>query len=282
MRSHNCLVKPEHMQMPKAGSSQTDGVTHSSRIGVLIVWLFVLTYWALISFFGRASSASHIPSVMTPEMWQNFLLDQLVVYAPVLVFLLLFVALYERKERRGSKRTLLSSVGLTRVGLWKSVEWALILILLLAPISLALQGIQSLVFVKTGGSAPQPTTTSIPLSVLFVVVISSLATAVTEETTVRGYFLDRLMPTHPSTVGRSLDSVLIVSLMMASYHAAPYLNTYGFSLPVTIVALVSVFVYSVFLSLAYVKSGVRNSIGPILFHFLMDAGFYLVLFVAVG
>ena len=225
---------------------------------------------------------SQIPSTMTPGLWLTFIAGQLVVYVPILLFLLLFVAVYERKERVGGARSLWSSVGWTRTGIWKSVKWALIFLLILAPISLVLQSVQSLVAAQTGGAAAQPTTASIPLSALLVVVISAFATAVTEETTVRGYILDRLMPTHPSTLRESVNPVLLVSVMMASYHAAPYLNTYGFSVPVTAVGLVSVFIYSVFLSFAYVKSRVRNSFGPILFHFLMDAGFFIALFVILG
>ncbi len=261
---------------------QIGNVPHSNRFGALVVWLFVFLYWSLTSFLGRAGSVSQIPSNMTSEMWLTFILNQLVVYAPVLLFLLFFVALYERKERSGGIVSLLSSVGWTRTGVWRSVKWALAFLLILVPISFAFQGLQSLVAAETGGATPQPTTATIPLSALLVVVISAFATAVTEETTVRGYILDRLMSAHPSTLRESVNAALVVSVMMASYHAAPYLNTYGFSLPVTVIGLVSVFVYSIFLSFAYVKSRVRNSFGPILFHFLMDAGFFIVLFVVVG
>jgi membrane protease YdiL (CAAX protease family) len=133
--------------------------------------------------------------------------------------------------------------------------------------------VESSVAVGTGSSSTQPATTSIPLAALIILVISSFATAVTEETAVRGCILDRLTPAHPSTQGLSLNAVIIASVMQMSYHAAPYLNTYGYSLPVTVVGLVSVFVYSIFLSFAYVRSRVRNASGPILFHFSWMQGF---------
>jgi membrane protease YdiL (CAAX protease family) len=139
-----------------------------------------------------------------------------------------------------------------------------------------------LVAVGTGVASTQPATTSIPLSSLIIIIISAFSTAVTEETVIRGYILDRLMPAHPSTLRQSLNAVIITSVMMMSYHAAPYINSYGYPLSLTAVSLVSVFVYSIFLSFAYVRSRVRNASGPILFHFLLDAGFYIVLFALVG
>ena len=215
-------------------------------------------------------------------MWLTFAAGQLLEYAPVLLFLFLFVWLYEKRERTGGITSILSSVGWSRNGLGKSLKWALIFLLVLVPVSFILSAVESSASVGTGSSSTQPATTSIPLAALVIIVISAFATAVTEETAVRGYILDRLMPAHPSTLRLSLNAVIIASVMQMTYHAAPYLNTYGYSLPVTVVGLVSVFLYSIFLSFAYVRSRVRNASGPILFHFLLDAGFYIVLFVLVG
>lgn len=215
-------------------------------------------------------------------MWLTFIAGQLLEYAPILLFLFAFVWVYEKRERGGGISSLFSSVGWSRNGIGKSLKWALILLLILAPISLILSAVESSIAVGTGSSSAQPATTSIPLASLIIMVISVFATAVTEETAVRGYILDRLMPAHPSTLRLSLNAIIVASVMQMSYHAAPYLNTYGYSLPVTIVRLVSVFVYSIFLSIAYVRSRVRNASGPILFHFLLDAGFYIVLFALVG
>ncbi len=215
-------------------------------------------------------------------MWLTFISGQLLEYAPVLLFLFLFVWVYEKRERGGGIRALFSSVGWSRTGIGKSLKWALVFLLILAPISLILSGVESAVAVGTGSASTQSATTSIPLASLMILVISAFATAVTEETAVRGYILDRLMPAHPSTLRLSLNAIIITSVMQMSYHTAPYFNTYGYSLPVASVGLVSVFVYSIFLSFAYVRSGARNASGPILFHFLLDAGFYIVLFVLVG
>lgn len=262
--------------------AQSDTPSHPVNKGAVVVWLFVLSYWALTSFLARASSISQIPAAMTASLWLTFIVGQLVEYAPVLLFLFFFVWLYEKGERSGGIRSLFSNVGWNRTGIRKSLEWALIFLLIVAPISLVLSGVQSLVAVGTGGASTQPATTSIPLSSLIIIIISAFVTAVTEETAVRGYILDRLMPNHPSTLRQSLNAVTITSVMMMSYHAAPYLNSYGYSLPTTAVGLVSVLVYSIFLSFAYVRSRVRNASGPILSHFLLDAGLYIVLFALVG
>jgi membrane protease YdiL (CAAX protease family) len=254
----------------------------SGKKGPVLVWLFILSYWTLTSFFGRASSVSQLPSAISISMWVTFIAGQLLEYAPVLLFLFLFVWIYERRERSGGIRSLFSSVGWNRNGLGKSLKWALVFLLIVAPISIVLSSVESSVSVGTGSSSTQPAMTSIPLAALIIIVISAFATAVTEETAVRGYILDRLMPAHPSTLRLSLNAVIIASVMQTSYHAASYINTYGYSLPVTVVGLVSVFVYSIFLSFAYVRSRARNASGPILFHFLLDAGFYIVLFGIVG
>jgi membrane protease YdiL (CAAX protease family) len=263
-------------------TSQDETPSHRGKKGAVAVWLFILSYWALTSFFGRVESVSKIPSVMTASLWLIFIAGQLVEYAPVLLFLFFFVWLYEKSKRSGGIKTLFSSVGWSRTGIGQSLKWAVVFLLILAPISLVLSSLQSLVAAGTEAASTQSATTSIPLSSLIVIIISAFGTAVTEETAVRGYILDRLMPAHPSTLGQSLNAVIMASVMMMSYHAAPYINSYRYPLPLTAVSLVSVFVYSIFLSFAYVRSRVRNASGPILFHFLLDAGFYIVLFALVG
>jgi membrane protease YdiL (CAAX protease family) len=215
-------------------------------------------------------------------MWLVFVSGQLVEYAPVLIFLFLFVRSYEMRGKSTGIRSLLSSVGWKKEGTKESLKWALVFLLIVGPLSLVLSGLQSLVAAGTGTASAQPPMTSIPLSSLAVVVVSAFATAVTEETAVRGYILDRLMPSHPSTLRSSTGAVITTSAMMTTYHASPYLNSYGFSPAVAAVGLLGVFVYSVFLSFAYVRSKVRNASGPIVFHFLLDAGFYIALFAVVG
>ena len=70
-----------------------------------MVWLFILSYWILTSFLvGRASSASQLPSVITASMWLSFIAGQLLEYAPILLFLFLFVWLHEKKGRSGGIR----------------------------------------------------------------------------------------------------------------------------------------------------------------------------------
>jgi membrane protease YdiL (CAAX protease family) len=270
------------MLTQKENMSQKETSSNPRKKGVMAVWLFIFSYWALTSFFARASSVSQIPPVITASLWLTFIAGQLVEYATVLLFLFFFMWLYEKNRRSVGIKNLFSSVGWNKTGIRQSLKWAVIFLLILAPISLVLSGVQSLAAVGTEGASTQSATTSIPLSAFIIIIISTSGTAVTEETVVRGYILDRLMPTHPSTIRQALNAIIITSVIMMSYHAAPYLNSYRYSLPLTAVGLLSVFVYSIFVSFAYVRSRVRNASGPILFHFLLDAGFYIVLFALVG
>lgn len=246
------------------------------KTGPIAAWLFILSYWALTSFFGRVASTSQIPQVLTTSLLLSFIVSQLVEYVPILVFVFLLVWLSEKRERNGGIRSLFSSVGWRRTGIKQSLKWSIVFLLLLAPIALLLSEIQS-VLVGSASQLGSAASKAVPTYYFLFVIISALCTAITEETALRGYILDRLMPAHPSTLRQSLNAVLITSILMMSYHAVPYLNSYGFSLSITILSLASVFVYSIFISFAYVRSRVKNVSGPILFHFILDAGVYIIL-----
>jgi membrane protease YdiL (CAAX protease family) len=110
----------------------------------------------------------------------------------------------------------------------------------------------------------------LPLWYIPFAIVLLAADVVTEETVVRGYILDRLMPAHPSSLRQSLAAVLVTSVMMSSYHVVPYLYTYGFAAALTGVNLVADFLYSILVCFAYIKSRARNVSGPILLHFLLD------------
>jgi len=239
--------------------------------GPVVVWLFILFYWVAVSLLARGSSESQLPSVLTPSLLLGLTAGVVVEYAPVLLFLLVFVWLYEKRRGQGV-RSVSASIGWNGTGVRQSLKWSLVFFVAAIPVGLLVLVAESAV-AGSGGEYSHLTSTSpagLPAWYLPFLVVSLLADVVTEETTVRGYILDRLMPSHPSTLRQSLNATIVASVMMASYHLVPYLYTYGFSPALTVVNLVAAFLYSILVSFAYVRSKVRNVSGPILFHFLLD------------
>jgi membrane protease YdiL (CAAX protease family) len=152
------------------------------------------------------------------------------------------------------------------------VKWALVFFLVAIPVGLVMLALESAVAGAGAEHLAGSTSSAGPLPAwYFTFAIATLVLdVITEETVMRGYILDRMMPAHPSTLRQSLRIVLVVSVMMSLYHLAPYLYTYGFSPALTGVNLVADFLYSVLISFAYVKSRAGNVAGPILFHFILD------------
>ena len=160
------------------------------------------------------------------------------------------------------------------MGAKRSVKWALVFFVVAIPVGLLMLFIETAVGGAGAGhlAGQSSSSTTVP-SWYFPFLVSDLVVdIVAEETLMRGYVLDRLMPAHPSTLRQSLAAVIVASVMMSSYHLVPYLYTYGFSPALTGVNLVADFLYSVLISFAYIKSNARNVSGPFLFHFLLDAG----------
>jgi hypothetical protein len=85
------------MLMQGENTSQNETPSHRGKKGAVAVWLFILLYWALTSFFEHVEPASKVPSLMTASLWLTFIAGQFVEYAPVLLFLFLFVWMYEAR-----------------------------------------------------------------------------------------------------------------------------------------------------------------------------------------
>lgn len=246
-----------------------------SRKGPIFVWLFALVYWAAVSFFAHSSSSStsQLPSSLTSSEALGLVAGVLVEYGPILLFLVLFVRYYEKRQGRGLW-SLVASIGWNRTGVRRSLKWALIFFIVAIPMGLLMFVLESAI-AGTGAEhlagSTSSSTGAVPAWYIAVAFATLFVDVVTEETVTRGYILDRLMPLHPSTLRQSLSIVLVVSVMMSLYHLVPYLYTYGFSPALTGVNLVADFLYSILVSFAYIKSRARNVSGPILFHFLLDA-----------
>lgn len=258
-------------------AKQREDLTRSGKKGPVVVWLFILSYWGVISFVSRGgSSVSQLPSVLSAAVLLSLLFSLVAQYGPVFAFLFLFVRFYEKRQSFGI-RSLVSSVGWNGTGVRKSLKWSLIFFLVAIPVGIVFLIIESAV-AGSGAEhmAGSTSSTVVPGWYFSFAVIALLADVVMEETLMRGYVLDRLMPTHPSTPRQSLTAVLLTSAMMSSYHLLPYLYAYNFSLALTGVNLIADFFYSILISFAYIKSKARNASGPIVFHFLLDVPLVLL------
>lgn len=251
---------------------QQEDLARPGKKGPAVVWLFILCYWALVSILARGSSSSsaQLPSTLTPSVFFGLAASIFLEYGPILLFLFLFVWFYERRQGRGLL-SLFSGVGWNRVGVRSSLKWALIFLVVAVPVGLVMLLLESAV-AGSGAEhvAGSTSSTALPSWYIPFAIASLVGDVVTEETVVRGYILDRMMPAHPSSLRQSLAAVLITSVMMSSYHLVPYLFTYGFGAALTGVNLVADFLYSVLVCFAYIKSKSRNVSGPLLFRFLVD------------
>lgn len=234
--------------------------------GPFIVWLFVTLYFAIGITFGESSNGT-LPQDVTLSLVINLLIAMARGWGVILVFLVIFLAYWERKR---SLTKIFSSVGLKSKGSVKSVLWSIGLVPLLMVI-----GLLSMMLSYFLG----PNTTSvssngqIPLwYFLYMVIYSFFPVAVIEEIIARGYMLDRLMPQHPSRLVKALPAILLSSVLFTLWHVPSYLGLYQLSTPWVIGLLAgNVFPISVVLSLAYVRAKTRNIVGPVLIHFLLDS-----------
>jgi membrane protease YdiL (CAAX protease family) len=235
--------------------------------GPFIVWLFVVTYFAIPILFGGSSKGT-LPQEVPVSLVLNLLIAMALGWGGILVFLVIFLAL---RERRRSLTEIFSSVGLKTKGAVKSVFWSIVI----TPLFLVLIGVMAMMFNYFLG--PMPTLVSdngqIPLWFLYYIIVSSFfPVVVVEEAIARGYILDRLLPEHPSSLVKALPAILLGSLLFTLYHLPSYLGLYSFSTPRAVALLVgNVFPWSAGLSIAYVRARTRNIIGPVLIHFLADS-----------
>jgi len=235
--------------------------------GPFIVWLFFTLYFAIPILFGGSSSGT-LPQDVTISIVLGLLIGVAIGWGGILVFLVIFLALW---EKRRSLREIFSSVGLRRTGSVKSVLWSFALLPLIIAISL----LGMMVLSHFLGPIPSAVSDSVQFPtwyIWYMVMYSFFPVAVLEETTARGYMLDRLVPQHPSSLVKALPAMLLSSLLMTLWHVPAYLRVYAFPIPWIIGRLAgNVFPTSLILSIAYVRARTRNIIGPVLIHFLLDA-----------
>ncbi len=245
--------------------------------GPFIVWFFFTLYFTTLAVFAGSSSRT-FPQDITIFLFLNLLFNMVMNGGVFLVFLVIFLALWEKNR---SLRDIFSSVGLEKEGFVKSVFWSIAFF----PLFLAI-GLITLMLSYFLGPVPFLRTFvtnsgQFPLWYLYYMITNSFfPVAVVEEAVGRGYMLDRLMPQHPSSLVKALPAILLSSLLFTLWHLPSYLKIYAFSLP-WIVALLAgnVFPLSVGLSMAYVRSRTRNIAGPVLIHFLLDSIPYILMLV---
>jgi len=232
--------------------------------GPFVVWLFFTLYLAAYIAIRR------LFYVFTTLTLESLLIESAQVYGVLLVFLIAFLALW---EKRRSLRNIFSSVGFKRKGTAKSVLWSfapfpLFTVIGLVSMTLSnyLSSLPSLsVFVSSNGQFPL-------WYRYYLIAYALFPVAVVEEMFARGYVLDRLMPEHPSTLRKALPAILLSSFLFTIWHLPTYLAGYGLpSLQIAVLLAGNVFPISVVLSIAHVRSKSRNIAGPVLVHFLLDA-----------
>jgi len=234
--------------------------------GPFIVWLFVTSYFAISILFMGASKGS-LPQDITMWLILNLFISMAIVWGAILVFLVVFLA---RWERYRSLKEIFSSVGLKRSGAVKSVVWSIALFPLFAVIGL--MTIMLSYFLGPIPSAVSPNGQIPTWYLWYMVIYSFFPVAVVEEAITRGYMLDRLMPQHPSSLVKALPAILLSSLLMTLWHLPSYVTVYLFSIHWIIGLLAgNVFPFSVVLGVAYVRARTRNIMGPVFIHFLLDS-----------
>ena len=216
--------------------------------------------------FGGSSEGT-LPQDVSMSLVLNSLIAMLLGWGGILVFIFIFLALW---ERRRSLKEIFSSVRLRKKGDVKSVFWSSVI----TPLLLVLIGVMAMMFNHFLGSMPTFSNngqTSLWF-LYYMIIYSFFPVAVVEEAIARGYILDRLVPQHPSTLVKALPAILLSSLLFTLYHIPSYLGLYSFSAPWAVALLAgNVFPWSVGLSIAYVRARTRNIIGPVLIHFLADS-----------
>jgi len=237
--------------------------------GPIIVWIFVVSYLTVLAVFSGSSTGT-LPQALTVSIVFALLIAMAQPFGLMLIFLVIFLALY---EKRHSLVEIFSSVGLRRKGIRKSILWTFALIPLIFVVYLLLMMITYFLGPISFPQASSSNNGETPLWYLYYMILYSLfPVALVEETFARGYLLDRLMPRHPSRLLKALPAILLSSLLFTLYHLPTYLKVYQFSTAWAIALLTgNVFPWSIILSIAYVKAGTRNIIGPVVMHFLADS-----------
>ncbi len=255
-------------------SSGADVRVPSQTKRVLGVWVFVLAYFGIAfivaSRMGSGSQYQIPPSFSLP--FAVSLVDgELISFVPIMFFLVYYV----RHHEGGSFRSTISSLGLNRYGVGRSLLWSMVFTAMLALAVLLWEGLMAGLFGSSFTTA-QTLASSVPRWYAAAIMIPILLNAIMEESVGRGYMLDRLMHSHPAGLRGSLPAVLGVSTLGMLYHIPTYFLGYHFSPLSLLFNFGVVFLSFTFVGLGYVRSRVRNIAGPILAHFLLDAGSYFL------
>ncbi len=208
--------------------------------------------------------------VFTTLSIESVLIESAEVYGVILVFLVIFVVVW---EKRRSLKGIASSLGLKLEGTVKSTEWSFALFPILIGIGLVSMTLASFLGPTASLSIAVSSNGQLPLWYRYYLIAQAFfPVAVVEEMFARGYLLDRLMPEHPSSVRRALPSIFLSSVLFTIWHLPSYLAGQGFSsLQVVVLLAGNVFPISLVLGVGYVRARRRNTVGPVLVHFLLDA-----------
>jgi len=239
-----------------------------------MVWGFVVAYFAVVYLAASRMGSTNQQQMPSSFSFLNAIMvvdSALFAFVPIMLFLIYFVKHYEG----GSLKSTISSLGLNRKGVGRSLLWSMAFMALLALAIVLWEGVIVGLF-GSGFATAQTLVSNIPQWYAIVAMIPTLLNAIMEESVGRGYMLDRLMPSHPAGLRASLPSVLGVSFLGMLYHIPTYFLGYHFSPLSAIFNFGVVFLSFTFVGLGYVRSRVRNISGPILVHFLLDASSYLL------
>jgi membrane protease YdiL (CAAX protease family) len=239
--------------------------------GPLVVWLVVAVYFGALILLA-SSSGGAVPQQLTLGVVLLLLANMLIAYGPVLLFLAVVIAVWERKR---SVRDIFAGLGFRTRGFVRSMFWSVALFPVYAVIGLLSMLVAPYVAPSSGsGSIP-------PWYPYYMVLYAFFPVAIVEEAFGRGYLLDRLMPGHPSSLIQAAPAIFLSSFLFTLWHLPSYLVLYSFSPTRTFLLLAAnVFPLSVVLAVAYVRARARNVAGPVFIHFLLDALPY-VLFVVL-
>jgi membrane protease YdiL (CAAX protease family) len=239
------------------------------------VWIGVAGYLTIVFILASRTGSGNpqqIPSSFSLAAAISIIVSALILFVPIMLFLIYSVRRYEKR----SFRSAISSLGLNRQGIGRSLLWSIILA---AFLFLAIYLWEGMIVGLFGSSFETAQTISSHVPQWYAVLILGylVLNAVLEESLGRGYMLDRLMPSHPAGLRVSLAAVLGVSVLGTLYHVPEYFLSYNFSPLSALYNLVIVFLSFTFVGLGYVRSKVRNISGPMLVHFLLDAVPYLLI-----
>jgi membrane protease YdiL (CAAX protease family) len=245
--------------------------------GPVFVLVLILCLFVPVLLLFRGSSGGSIPQNISAALILGQLTSFGLTYG---VWIVVFVGFLAVWEKRRSLKDILYSVGFKKEGLGKSIFWGL---LILIPVGLVFYFVTMLsgnllgpITQVTNSSGASPPTWYI----CYLIIYAFFPVAIFEEAFGRGYMLDRLMPQKPSGIKEALPAIILSSILFTLFHVPSYILSYSFS-PIWAVTLLigNVLPNSVFLSVSYVRSRTRNIGGPILAHFLMDSGPYLLMLI---